>query len=151
MKWRCSTPYPPWPLRDWRYPPIQSLLSSFRGFYRDFFPTRVSHFVLKSALRVMANITILSRSNVVEFIKANDATKLDFVKNPHTQKMFFALNDAKGTKGAISKSLQEEIASGKQLSISEVIVADTVMEGSTNHCLLLMKAGESNTLGGFSL
>lgn len=146
MKWRCSTPYPPWPLRDWRYPPIQSLLSSFWGVIKGL----VTLF-LKSALRVMANITILSRSNVVEFIKANDATKLDFVKNPHTQKMFFALNDAKGTKGAISKSLQEEIASGKQLSISEVVVADTVMEGSTTHCLLLMKAGESNTLGGFSL
>lgn len=146
MKWRCSTPYPPWPLRDWRYPPIQSLLSSFWGVLKGL----VTLF-LKSALRVMANITILNRSNVIEFIKANDATKLDFVKNPHTQKMFFALNDAKGTKGAISKSLQEEIASGKQLSISEVIVADTVMEGSTAHCLLLMKAGESNTLGGFSL
>jgi hypothetical protein len=99
----------------------------------------------------MANITILSRNNVIEFIRDNKATRLDFVKNPHTQKLFFALDNKEATKGAISKSLQEEIASGKKLSISEVVVADTVMEGSTAHCLLLMKKGESNTVGGFSL
>ena len=99
----------------------------------------------------MANITINTRENVVEFIGRNHATKLDFVKNPKTGKMFFALDNSAGTKGAISKALQEEIASGKRLSISEVTVADTVMEGSTEHVWLLMKVGESNRLGGFAL
>lgn len=99
----------------------------------------------------MANITINSRENVIEFISRNHATKLDFVRNPKTDKLFFALNNSAATKGAISKALQEEIASGKQLSISEVVVADTVMEGSSEHVLLLMKAGESNRIGGFSL
>ena len=139
-------PLPPLALEHWEISPTQCSKVWFWGVLKGL----VTLF-LKSALIGMANITILSRSNVIEFIKANDATKLDFARNPHTQKMFFALNDAKGTKGAISKSLQEEIASGKALSISEVVVADTVMEGSSQHCWLLMKAGESNTLGGFSL
>lgn len=99
----------------------------------------------------MPNISILSRQNVVEFIRSNSATRLDFVKNPHTQKLFFALDNKGATKGAISKSLQEEIASGKALNISDVVVADTVMEGTTEHCWLLMKVGESNRIGGFSL
>lgn len=100
---------------------------------------------------VMANITINTRENVVEFIGRNHATKLDFVKNPKTGKLFFALDNREATKGAISKALQEEIASGKKLAISEVVVADTVMEGTTDHVYLLMKAGESNRVGGFSL
>ena len=106
---------------------------------------------LKSANKIMANINIISRQNVVEFITDNKGTKLDFVKNPKTGKLFFALNNSAATKGAISKALQEEIASGKQLSISEVVVADTVMDGESAHVWLLMKAGESNRIGGFSL
>ena len=106
---------------------------------------------LKSANKTMANISIISRQNVVEFITDNKATKLDFVKNPKTGKMFFALDNKEATKGAISKSLQEDIASGKKLNISEVTVADTVMEGESAHVWLLMKAGESNRIGGFSL
>ena len=84
-------------------------------------------------------------------LRSNGATRLDFVKSPKTGKMFFALDNSASTKGAISKSLQEEIASGKSLAISEVVVADTVMEGETSHCWLLMKVGESNRIGGFSL
>lgn len=115
----------------------------------------------------MANITILSRQNVVEFLKSKVATKMDFVKSKEVgegnkPKFFFALNNSEqtvlpdgrtvsGTRGAISKALQEEIAAGKALNINDVIVADTVMEGSSKHCWLLMKAGESNTVGGFAL
>ena len=106
---------------------------------------------LKSANKIMANISIISRQNVVEFITDNKATKLDFVKNPKTGKLFFALDNKASTKGAISKALQEEITSGRGLSVSEVVVADTVMEGTTDHVWLLMKAGESNRIGGFSL
>ena len=87
----------------------------------------------------------------MEFLRSNGATRLDFVRSPKTQKLFFALDNNAGTKGAISKSLQEEIASGKSLSISDVVVADTVMEGANDHCWLLMKVGESNRIGGFSL
>ena len=92
---------------------------------------------LKSALRGMANISILSRSNVVEFLRSNGATRLDFVRSPKTQKLFFALDNNAGTKGAISKSLQEEIASGKSLSISDVVVADTVMEGANDRAIVI--------------
>ncbi len=99
----------------------------------------------------MANISINSRENVIEFIGRNHATRLDIVKNPKTGKMFFSLDNKEATKGAVSKSLQEDIASGKKLSLSEVTVGETVMEGQSTPVYLLMKRGESNTLQSFAL
>lgn len=106
---------------------------------------------LKSANNIMANISIVSRQNVISFIKDNGATNLDIVKNPKTGKFFFALDNTSSTKGAVSKSLQEALGSGQKLSISDIVVADTVMEGETAHVWLLMKRGEGNTVQSFGL
>lgn len=104
--------------------------------------------------------------NVVEFLRSKSATKMDFVKSKSTyndgsQKFFFALNNSEksvvdgreiiGTRGAISESLAKDIAAGKQLSINDVMVADTTLDGSSTHVWMLIKAGETNAVGGFSL
>lgn len=114
----------------------------------------------------MANLNILSRMNVVEFLKSKNATRLDYIPckggyEDGSAKFFFALNNSEksivgdreviGTRGAISKSLAKDIADGKSLSINDVVVADTVMEGSSNHVWMLMRASESNSKGGFQI
>ena len=110
------------------------------------------------------NITIVSRMNVIEFLKSKNATRLDYIKSPVSGKLFFSLNNSEksvtpegkeviGTRGAISKSLQEDILAHKSLDINKVVIADTVRDGESRHCWLLMRDGDNaNTLGSlFSL
>lgn len=114
----------------------------------------------------MANLAIHNRMNVIEFLRSKSATKMDFVKSKSvykdgSQKYFFALNNSEksvvdgreiiGTRGAISESLAKDITAGKQLNLNEVMVADTTLDGSSQHVWMLIRAGEGNSVGGFSL
>lgn len=114
----------------------------------------------------MANLAIHNRMNVIEFLRSKSATKMDFVKSKSVykdggQKFFFALNNSEksvvdgreiiGTRGAISESLAKDISAGKQLNLNEVMVADTTLDGSSTHVWMLIRAGEGNSVGGFSL
>lgn len=114
---------------------------------------------LKSAHRLMAkNIEILSRQNVLSFIAKMGAVNLDIVPSKDkesgqlrkysdgTQKYFFALDNAEGTRGAVSHSLAKELESGKKLNVADLVMADTIEEGSTEHIALLMKRGEGNSI-----
>ena len=100
-------------------------------------------------------ITINDRINVPAFLRKKNATKMDIVKSPVSGKLFFHLDNeekttlpdgrvVKGTRGAISKSLQEELSAGNQLKVSEIVVGDTERDGK--QCWLLMKASESNAI-----
>ncbi len=104
------------------------------------------------------NLNILSRQNVISFMHKLGAVNLDIVPSKDketktlrkyedgTQKYFFALDDEAGTRGAVSKSLAEDLDAGKQLNVADLVVADTIMEGSTAHVSMLMRRGESNSV-----
>lgn len=112
-----------------------------------------------SESKIMAEVSnpiqINDRINVPSFLRKKNATKMDIVKSPISGKLFFHLDNeetttlpdgrtVKGTRGAISKSLQEELAAGNQLRVSEIVVGDTERDGK--QCWLLMKASESNAI-----
>lgn len=67
---------------------------------------------------------LLASKGVIVFLKENNATRMDFIKNPSNGHDFhFELNNECRSAGTIDKRLQQDIRAEAQLNIDDVIVA----------------------------
>lgn len=67
---------------------------------------------------------LLTYKGVIDYLKENNATRMDFIKNPSNgYDLHFELNNECKSAGTIDKRLQQDIRAEVQLNVNDVIVA----------------------------